>query len=117
MGYDGLVNFIDRRTYGIINTMDLDSPLNQITKFNGKYYIAGIESFTIDQEHNIEKIGRYDQFLPIGKNLFATNDHNGFTYMNTNDRKYVPCERMVAYKNGVLGTSGRAVTYFQLDEG
>ena len=36
--------------------------------------------------------------------------------MNTNDKKYCPCERMVAYKNGVLGTSEDAVTYFGLDE-
>jgi hypothetical protein len=97
VGYDGLINFIDRRTQGIINTINLDSPLKQITKFDGKYYLAGLESYTIDEDLNIEKIGRYDQFLPIERKLFATNDHNGFTYMNTNDKKYVPCERMVEY--------------------
>lgn len=36
--------------------------------------------------------------------------------MNTNDKKYVPCERMVAYKNGILGIAEDAVTYFSLDE-
>ena len=32
-----------------------------------------------------------------------------------NDKKYVPCERMIGYKEGILGTSWGTINYFMID--
>ena len=41
VGYDGIVNFLDKRNYGVYKTVDLESPLRQVVRFGDLYYIAG----------------------------------------------------------------------------
>ena len=36
--------------------------------------------------------------------------------MSMKDKKYVPCERMIGYKEGLIATSWTTVTYFMFDQ-
>lgn len=78
--------------------------------------MAGAQSYLIDSDFRVSDYLSYNQFLEVNGRLFGTSDKNGLVYISMKDKKHVPCERMVGYKNGVLGTSWKAVTYFTYDE-
>ena len=69
----------------------------------------------MDEEHNVEGFGSFNTFLSHNERLYGCNDPHGFVYVSMKDRKYVPCERMVGYKEGILGTSWGTVNYFKYD--
>jgi hypothetical protein len=48
--------------------------------------------------------------------MFTTNDLHGFINLSKKEKRYVPCERMVGFHEGILGTSWNTVTYFMYDE-
>lgn len=53
VGDDGIINFVDKRKMEIFKSFNVESPLKQIIKHNDKYYLAGIQAFTLDQNENI----------------------------------------------------------------
>jgi hypothetical protein len=116
VGYDGMVTYTDKRTEGVIKTIEVDFPITQVLKFQNDLYLAGVQAYRVDQESQVEEFGRYHQFLEVEGRLFGANDLHGLVYLSMKDKKYVPCERMVGYKQGVLSTSWQTASYFTFDE-
>ena len=111
VGFDGLIKFTDKRMQSIFKTIDINTPIAQVTKSNGKYYTSGVSSFKIDGE-TVASFGRYNRLLDVKDKLYGTNDEKGFTCITDKQMRYVPCENMVEYKTGILGTSWQTVSFF-----
>ena len=45
IGFDGRISMHDKRTFRCLSSLELNSPLSQIEKFNNKFYLAGVRSF------------------------------------------------------------------------
>jgi WD40 repeat protein len=46
-GNDGVVQFMDKRNFGVLQSFQMETPVNQVVKFNGKYYLAGERAYTL----------------------------------------------------------------------
>jgi WD40 repeat protein len=91
VGYDGVVNFIDKKQFAVVQSLQLDSCLEQIVKFNDQYYTAGGRGYQISGRLEVKEKGSVRRYLSTKEKLYASSDDKGFNCQSKKNNSYVPC--------------------------
>lgn len=95
VGYDGVVNVIDKKQFAVVRTLRMDSCHEQVVKFNDKYYVAGTKGYEISPSFDFKEKGSARRYLSTKDKLYAASDDKGFNCQSKKNNSYVPCEAMV----------------------
>lgn len=113
--HDGSIVLIDPANKQTNRHVSVGSPVRQVVRYQSHYYLAGTtKSFELDQELKLCRTSQISRYLQTKGQLYGSNDEKGLICVSKKVNTYVPCENMVEFNNGILGSAGSILTYFTL---